>query len=97
MNFMRVSHMRNFSTYKDEMKQIKIEQKLLVEEHISAIRSTEQSIHRSTLILQHRSTLIIPHRSTSVQNQKSLDPDGYAKGIDGPTLHVSREDIADIL
>ncbi|KAF3573867.1 hypothetical protein F2Q69_00058707 [Brassica cretica] len=25
------------------------------------------------------------------------DPDGYAKGIDGHTLHVSREDIADIL
>ncbi|KAF2620901.1 hypothetical protein F2Q68_00039071 [Brassica cretica] len=25
------------------------------------------------------------------------DPDGYAKGIDGRTLHVSREDIADIL
>ncbi|KAF3573382.1 hypothetical protein F2Q69_00058585 [Brassica cretica] len=25
------------------------------------------------------------------------DPDGYAKAIDGRTLHVSREDIADIL
>ncbi|KAF2558690.1 hypothetical protein F2Q68_00015288 [Brassica cretica] len=25
------------------------------------------------------------------------DPDGYAKAIDGRTLHVSREDISDIL
>ena len=25
------------------------------------------------------------------------DPDGYAIAIDGRTLHVSREDIADIL
>ncbi|KAF3533978.1 hypothetical protein DY000_02042032 [Brassica cretica] len=46
------------------------------------------------------STLIdINHtnRLTAVQNQKSLDPDGYAKAIDERTLHVSREDIADIL
>ncbi|KAF2615703.1 hypothetical protein F2Q70_00013361 [Brassica cretica] len=33
----------------------------------------------------------------NLQNQKPLDPNGYAKAIDGRTLHVSREDIADIL
>ncbi|KAF2550084.1 hypothetical protein F2Q68_00033783 [Brassica cretica] len=77
-------------------KQIRKKQKLLGEEHISAIRSTELFLHRSTSILQHRSTSTIQHRSTSVQNQNPLDPDGYAKAMDGHTLHVSREDIADI-
>ncbi|KAF3503665.1 hypothetical protein F2Q69_00044317 [Brassica cretica] len=81
--------MRNFLTVKDAMKQIRNELKLLEKEHISAIRSTERFLHRSTSILQHR--------STSVQNQKPLDPNGYAKAIDGHTMHVSREDIADIL
>ncbi|KAF3583421.1 hypothetical protein F2Q69_00030552 [Brassica cretica] len=37
------------------------------------------------------------HRLTTVQYQKPLDPDGHAKAINGRTLHVSREDIADIL
>ncbi|KAF3544857.1 hypothetical protein DY000_02006567 [Brassica cretica] len=86
---MRVSLMRNFSTCKDAMKQIRNEHKLLGKEHISAIQSTELFLHRSTSILQHR--------STTVQNQKSQDPDGYAKALDERTLHVSREDIADIL
>ncbi|KAF2550889.1 hypothetical protein F2Q68_00033778 [Brassica cretica] len=79
------------------MKQIRNKQKLFGEEHISVIRSTELFLHRSTSILQHRSTSTIQHRSTSVHNQNPLNPDGYAKAIDGLTLHVSREDIADIL
>ncbi|KAF3576058.1 hypothetical protein DY000_02030741 [Brassica cretica] len=37
------------------------------------------------------------HRLTSVQYQTPLDPDGYAKAIDGRTLCVSREDIAGVL
>ncbi|KAF2545618.1 hypothetical protein F2Q70_00022371 [Brassica cretica] len=97
MNFMRVSHTRNFSTCKDAMKQIRIEQKLLGKEHVSAIQSTGRVVNRSTSVFQHRSTSTIQHRSTSVQYQKPLDPDGYARAIDGRTLHVSREHIADIL
>ncbi|KAF3555869.1 hypothetical protein F2Q69_00013324 [Brassica cretica] len=49
-------------------------------------------INPSTLIDINHTT-----RSTAVQYQKPLDPNGYAKAIDGRTLHVSREDIADIL
>ncbi|KAF3498148.1 hypothetical protein DY000_02052961 [Brassica cretica] len=90
-----VSHMRNYSTCKDAMKYIR--EMLLGDEHEPAIRSTEQDVHRSTSNLQHRSTMLIQHRSTSTINQKPLDPDGYARAIDGRTLHVSREDIADIL
>ncbi|KAF3536705.1 hypothetical protein F2Q69_00022236 [Brassica cretica] len=97
MNFMRVSHTRNFSTCKDAMKHIRIEKKLLGKEHVSAIRSTGRAVHRSTSIIQHRSTSTIQHRLTSVQYQKPLDPDGYARAIDGRILHVSREDIAYIL
>ncbi|KAF2576947.1 hypothetical protein F2Q68_00004605 [Brassica cretica] len=41
--------------------------------------------------------MLIQHRSTSNINQKPLDPYGYARAIDGRTLYVSREDIADIL
>ncbi|KAF3573201.1 hypothetical protein F2Q69_00059108 [Brassica cretica] len=37
------------------------------------------------------------HQSTTIQYQTPLDSDGYAKAIEGRTLHVSREDIADIL
>ncbi|KAF3589776.1 hypothetical protein F2Q69_00030021 [Brassica cretica] len=66
-------------------------------EHVSAIRSIERAVHRSISILQRRSTSTIQHQSTSVQNQKPLDLDGYAKAINGRTLHLSREDIADIL
>ncbi|KAF3565459.1 hypothetical protein DY000_02015983 [Brassica cretica] len=72
MNYMNVSHMRNFSTCKDAMKQINIENKLLGEKNVSAIRSTEQGVHQSTSILQHRSTLLIQHRSISALNQKPL-------------------------
>ncbi|KAL0836241.1 hypothetical protein Bca101_088130 [Brassica carinata] len=72
MNFMRVSHTRNFSICKDAMKQIRIEQKLLGKEHVSAIRSTGRSVHQSTSIIQHRSTSTIQHRSTSVQYEKPL-------------------------
>ncbi|KAF3599270.1 hypothetical protein F2Q69_00037155 [Brassica cretica] len=46
---------------------------------------------------RRRSKLILQHRSTSALNQKPLDPDGYTRAIDGRTLHVSREDITDIL
>ncbi|KAF2554162.1 hypothetical protein F2Q68_00034656 [Brassica cretica] len=87
MNFMRVSLMRNFSTCKDEMKQIKNEQKLLGEEHISAIRSTELFLHRSSSILQHRSTSTIQHRSTAVHNQKPLHPSDIQRGRQ--PLHVT--------
>ncbi|KAF2535317.1 hypothetical protein F2Q70_00004689 [Brassica cretica] len=89
MNFMKVSHMRNFSTCKDVMKQINIKQKLLGKEHVSAILSTELSAHRLTKGIHHR--------STSVQNQNPPDPDGCARPIDVHALKVSREDIADIL
>ncbi|KAF3550505.1 hypothetical protein DY000_02004289 [Brassica cretica] len=95
------------------MKQIRFKQKLLGKELISAIRSmlvinnrltlvinnrsTLVINNRSTLVLNNRSTPTIPRRSTTVQCRKPLDPDDYAKEIDGRTLHVSREDIADIL
>ncbi|KAF2569001.1 hypothetical protein F2Q70_00025876 [Brassica cretica] len=87
--------MRNDSTCIYAMKHVK--ETLLGEEHEHAIRSTEQSAHRSTLITNNRSTTTMQHRSTTVQYQTPLDPDGYEKAIDGRTLHVSREDIADIL
>uniref|UniRef100_M4F5M4 Uncharacterized protein n=1 Tax=Brassica campestris TaxID=3711 RepID=M4F5M4_BRACM len=89
MNFMKVSHMSNFSTCKDAMKQIRNKQHLLGKEHVSAIRLTERAVHRSTTILQHRSTF--------VQCQNPLDPDSYTRAIDGHILHLSRQDIADIL
>ncbi|KAF2593620.1 hypothetical protein F2Q70_00043224 [Brassica cretica] len=89
MNFLRVSHIRNLSTCKDMMKQINTEQKLLGKEHVSAIHSTQPTACRSTTNLQHR--------STSVQNHHPLDPYGYARGIDGHALQISRDDIADIL
>ncbi|KAF3537747.1 hypothetical protein F2Q69_00023536 [Brassica cretica] len=69
---------------RDAMKHIIIEKKLLRKEYVSAIRSTrDPSIDR--------------HQSTSVQYQKPLNPDGYTRAIDERTLHVSREEIADIL
>ncbi|KAF2578218.1 hypothetical protein F2Q68_00005061 [Brassica cretica] len=88
MNFMEVSHMRNFSTCKDVMKQINIKQELLGNEHILAILSTEPPSHRSTKSLNHR--------SISIQNQYPLDPDGYARAISSCNNTLFREDIADI-
>ncbi|KAF3529960.1 hypothetical protein DY000_02039607 [Brassica cretica] len=38
-----------------------------------------------------------PPSSISVRNHHPLDSDGYTRAIDGHALHVSREDIADIL
>ncbi|KAF2575842.1 hypothetical protein F2Q70_00002975 [Brassica cretica] len=63
--------MRSFSTCKDTMKQIRFEQKLLGKELVSAIRSTGQSIHRSTPIVHNRSTSTIQRRSTTVPYQKT--------------------------
>ncbi|KAF3506923.1 hypothetical protein F2Q69_00009433 [Brassica cretica] len=37
------------------------------------------------------------NHTTSIDIRPNRDPNGYAKAIDGRTLHVSREDIADIL
>ncbi|KAF3594884.1 hypothetical protein DY000_02023992 [Brassica cretica] len=51
----------------------------------------------STKPTTNRSTTTLHHRSTSVRNHHPLDPDGYARAIDGYALHVSREDIVDIL
>ncbi|KAF3508193.1 hypothetical protein F2Q69_00005766 [Brassica cretica] len=59
-------------------------------------RSTLVINNRSTYVTNNRSTTTLQHRSITVQYRKPLDPDGYAKAIDGRTLHVSREDIADI-
>ncbi|KAF3541990.1 hypothetical protein F2Q69_00022474 [Brassica cretica] len=61
MNYMKVSHMRNFSTCKDSMKQINIDQKLLGEKHDTHIRSTERpsiDINPSTSIDINPSTSI---------------------------------------
>ncbi|KAF2573131.1 hypothetical protein F2Q70_00003651 [Brassica cretica] len=89
MNFMRVSHMRNFSTCKDVMKQINTKQKPVGKEHVSVILTRESTTRRSTTNIHHR--------STSVRNHHPLNPDGYAREIDGHALQVSSEDIADIL
>ncbi|KAF3503377.1 hypothetical protein F2Q69_00042154 [Brassica cretica] len=78
------------------MEQIRLEQKLLGKELVSAIRSTGQSGHRSTLITNNRSTTTMQNRSTTIQYQTPLNPDGYAKAIDGRTRQV-REDITNIL
>ncbi|KAF3567348.1 hypothetical protein DY000_02014341 [Brassica cretica] len=66
-------------------------------ERLQRMKNTTATAHRSTLITNNRSTTTMLHRSTTIQYQTPLDPDGYAKAIDGRTLHVSREDIADIL
>ncbi|KAF3602911.1 hypothetical protein F2Q69_00034900 [Brassica cretica] len=76
------------------MIQIRFKQKLLGKE---LDRSTLITRKLSTSFLNNRSTPTIPRRSTTIQYRKSLNPNGYAKAIDGRTLHVSREDIADIL
>ncbi|KAF2532543.1 hypothetical protein F2Q70_00030236 [Brassica cretica] len=52
---------RNFSTCKDVMKQINNEQKLLGKVHVSAILSTDPTVHRSTTKLHHRSTSVPNH------------------------------------
>ncbi|KAF3537982.1 hypothetical protein F2Q69_00021424 [Brassica cretica] len=59
------------------------------EKHISATIPTEPTVRQSTETLRHR--------STSVRNHHTLDPDGYARAIDGHALQVSREEIVDIL
>ncbi|KAF2560480.1 hypothetical protein F2Q70_00015642 [Brassica cretica] len=79
------------------MIQIRFKQKLLGKELVSSSRSTLVTKNRSTLFLNNRLTPTIPRRSTTVQYRKPLDPGGYAKAIDGRTLHVSREDITYIL
>ncbi|KAF3561058.1 hypothetical protein DY000_02015547 [Brassica cretica] len=89
MNFMRVSHMRNFSTCKDVMKQINTKQKPVGKEHVSVILTRESTTRRSTTNIHHR--------STSVRNHHPLNPDGYAREIDGHALQVSSKDIADLL
>ncbi|WZZ27459.1 hypothetical protein YC2023_010860 [Brassica napus] len=66
--------------------------------------------NRSTTIMQHRSkNRPIPNTTVSEKDKFDhqfltpdefgifRDPNGYTKEIDGRTLHVSREDIADIL
>ncbi|KAF3577486.1 hypothetical protein DY000_02031622 [Brassica cretica] len=53
--------------------------------------------HRSTDVLNNRSRSTTPRRSTTIKSRKPLDPNGFAKAIDGRTLHISREDIADML
>ncbi|KAF3499514.1 hypothetical protein F2Q69_00042474 [Brassica cretica] len=55
--------------------------------------------HQQSINTRHQQS-IDNNNATSIDNRqipKPLDPDGYAKAIDGRTLHVSREDIADIL
>ncbi|KAF3558836.1 hypothetical protein F2Q69_00013760 [Brassica cretica] len=53
--------------------------------------------HRSTDVLNNRSRSTTPRRSTTIKSRKPLDPNGFVKAIDGCTLHISREDIADML
>ncbi|KAF3561105.1 hypothetical protein DY000_02014338 [Brassica cretica] len=60
------------------MEQIRLEQKLLGKELVSAIRSTGQSGHRSTLITNNRSTTTMQHRSTTIQYQTPLNPEQKA-------------------
>ncbi|KAF3599932.1 hypothetical protein F2Q69_00035074 [Brassica cretica] len=89
INFMRVSHIRNFSTCKDVMKKINTKQKPVGKEHVSDILTRESTARRSTTNLHHR--------STSVRNHHPLNPYGYAREMDGHALQVSGEDITDIL
>ncbi|KAF3511542.1 hypothetical protein F2Q69_00007476 [Brassica cretica] len=76
----------------------------------SVYRSTPVVHNRSTSTIQRRSTTV-QYRKTTVNEKDKFDnqyrtpdefcifrdPDGYAKAIDGRTLYVSREDIANIL
>ncbi|KAF3546284.1 hypothetical protein DY000_02008269 [Brassica cretica] len=62
MKYMNVSHMRNFSTCKYEMKQLNIDQKLLGEEHDTCIRSTA-----------HASIDITPSTSIDLAHTTSID------------------------
>ena len=110
MNFMKVYLMRNFSTYKDVMKQINSKQQPMGKEHVSAILSTEPTTHRSMKNLPS-SIDIRPKTKLTVSENPNFDnqyltpdklgifrdPDGYARAIDGHALQVSRKDIADIL
>ncbi|KAF3503462.1 hypothetical protein F2Q69_00043098 [Brassica cretica] len=89
MNLMKVSHIGNCSTSTNVQIHIYSSQKLVEEAPVSIVLSPGLNARRSTSQPLHR--------STSVHNHHTLDPEGYARAIDGHTLKVSREDIADIL
>ncbi|KAF3554068.1 hypothetical protein F2Q69_00016555 [Brassica cretica] len=86
---MKASLLRNCSTTRNIQIQIHSLQKLVEEALVSIALSPELNAHRLTTKLQYRSTI--------VQNHHPMDPEGYARAIDGHALQVSREDIADIL
>ncbi|KAF2534172.1 hypothetical protein F2Q70_00029534 [Brassica cretica] len=72
-----------------------------------SLNNDAESVHRPTLPTTNRSTvtstvcemettrLVVGQMNTTTKALQ--DPDSYAKAIDSHTLHVSREDIADIL
>ncbi|KAF2556992.1 hypothetical protein F2Q68_00015316 [Brassica cretica] len=67
-------------------------------EQTDAHRSTEKHKSRSTEPQPIGRRQNLHHRSTSVRNHHPLDPDGYARAVDdGHAMHVSREEIAEIL
>ncbi|KAF2540325.1 hypothetical protein F2Q68_00031013 [Brassica cretica] len=87
-SYMKGSPLKNCSTTRNAQIQIHSLQKLVEKTLVSTVLSPEPNAHRSTTKLQYRSTI--------VQNHHPLDPEGYARAMDGYALQVSREDIADI-
>ncbi|KAF3489519.1 hypothetical protein F2Q69_00053640 [Brassica cretica] len=73
---------------------IRNEQKLLGKEHFS--HPIDRAIPPS-ININPSTSIAINHTTSFDIRPKPLDPNGYVKAIDGRTLHVSRENIADIL
>uniref|UniRef100_M4FHP4 Uncharacterized protein n=2 Tax=Brassica campestris TaxID=3711 RepID=M4FHP4_BRACM len=110
INFMRVSHIRNFLTCKNIVKQINNEQKLLGER--TRFSHSIDKANRPSIDNKPPSSIsILPQPSSNVRKNPnydnqylthdefgiSRDQDGYARAIDGHQLQVSRENIANIL
>ncbi|KAF2531498.1 hypothetical protein F2Q70_00030831 [Brassica cretica] len=73
-------------------------------DQIQAEAAWERTRFSESIDTRHQQSIDkLPHQSieinntTSIDNHSISDPNGFAKAIDGRTLHVSREDIADIL
>ena len=107
---MKVSLMRNFSTYKDEIKLLNINQKLLggrtrYTHPIDIAYLPSIDINPSTSIdIRSKPITTVSERDKFNNEYLTLykfgifrDPDGHARAIDGRIFNVSRKDIADIL
>ncbi|KAF3539552.1 hypothetical protein F2Q69_00022594 [Brassica cretica] len=103
MNFMRVSHMRNFSTCKDLMKLVNPKEKPVGKEHISAILARESTAHRSMPNIHHRSTSVRNHHPLRFHWEEKdeygvyRDDHGHARDVDGHIISVAKEDIRSLL